>query len=155
MPSQRAEPAPSMPTPCDANCAMVSPVTARITSRPATCESRLSRAGFEKALSEPIAIAHAITIAIERRPLLIARPSASTGSAARTWSSVSRRRRSRRSATAPPTSSRTRLGSMPAICTVPTHFALARSSPATSHGSITCWRPMPLNHVAAAARYQP
>ena len=155
VPSQRAEPAASMPTPCEANCAMVRPVTARITSRPATCESRLSRAGFEKALSAPIAVAQAITIAIERRPPPIASPSASEGSAASPCSSVRSWRGSRRSATAPPTSSRNRLGSMLAICTAPVHSALARSSPTTSQGVITCWSPMPPNHVAAEARYQP
>lgn len=53
-PTQRAAPAASVPMAWEPNWAMVAPVTARITSSPATRESRLSRAGIEKAMMVPM-----------------------------------------------------------------------------------------------------
>ena len=153
-PARRSRPS-ACPPPCELNWAMVAPVTARITLLPATSESRLSRAGFENALRQPIATAAASTIASERRP--VRRPAASTsgGSAASTCSQASRRRASRRSARAPPTSSSNRPGSRLAICTIPTHCGacaqLAHHQPGQHH----LLEADAAEPGAAVARYQP
>ena len=128
VPSQRAEPATSMPTPCDANCAMVRPVTARITSRPGHLReqavARRVREGVERAHRRRARRARSRSRGGRCRSRARAR---ATGSAASTWSSVSSRRGSRRSADgAADERAANRLGSMLAICTAPVHSALAR-----------------------------
>ena len=69
---------------------------------------------------------------MDRRSEATAVARASTGSAPRTWSAISSRRGSRRSARAPPTSSSSSDGSITDICATPTHSARAPSSPTSS-----------------------
>ena len=85
LPIARAAPALSAPSAWAPNCTAVIPVTARIMSAPATCESSVSRAGMTKACTVPMARPNSTRPGSESRPPASAAASVSTGSAASRW----------------------------------------------------------------------
>ena len=134
---------------------MVWPVTARSRWPVASSPNMRSRAGKQNGFNMPSAVAQTTTQPMVRLPLATAQASASGGSAANACMTARSLRDSTRSATAPPTKSSARPGSIAAAWTSPVTSSLAPSSPTTSQATIAWFMPKAPNHAPALARNQP